>query len=188
MDKSTERTVYAPLWVSEPNGRGTWSVLYSCVFTLSLCVWSAIHLNIPPRGEPPIRQWLRKTNWVIIAILATEVVLYSAWQQYYIARRFSREMNKISREQYGRQGNNRTTWWEYPLENVRSFSTNGSLKTRILIQHSDLFVEHSETTAVTLNRDQGSAIGTGQSPKFLDDLRILRRCGWLRYQRQEILR
>ena len=33
-------------WHSEPNVRGTFSILVSCIVTLSLCVWTALHLNI----------------------------------------------------------------------------------------------------------------------------------------------
>lgn len=35
-----------PPWVADPSGRGTWRIIYSCVFTLVLCVYTAIHLNI----------------------------------------------------------------------------------------------------------------------------------------------
>lgn len=35
--------------------RGTWSLLYSCIFTLALCVYSAIHLNIPARENVLLR-------------------------------------------------------------------------------------------------------------------------------------
>ena len=45
------RTDIAPPWVPDPDNRGTWSLLYSCVFTLVLCVWTAIHLNIPSYHE-----------------------------------------------------------------------------------------------------------------------------------------
>ena len=58
---SSELNDIAPSWVQEPNGRGacshplfmgesgsnslgTWKIIYSCCFTLSLCVVTAIHL------------------------------------------------------------------------------------------------------------------------------------------------
>ena len=116
MANATNGTEYAPLWVSEPNGRGTWSILYSCVFTLSLCVWSAIHLNVPPKGERAVWQWIRKTKWVFIAIFAPEVVLYSAFQQYYLARRFCKEMKDIYRVQHHGTGGDTTVWWERGID------------------------------------------------------------------------
>jgi hypothetical protein len=72
----------APPWVDEPRKRGTLNILSGCVFTLSLCVYKAIHLNIP---EPPESQWSfyrRKTKWVIISILAPELVVYCAFDQF----------------------------------------------------------------------------------------------------------
>ena len=58
---SAELKNIAPAWVNEPNGRGlysysyrvydqaegfpgTWKIITSCCFTLSLCVITAIHL------------------------------------------------------------------------------------------------------------------------------------------------
>lgn len=94
-NKTALQTEYAQPWVPDPGTRGTWSLLYSCLFTLGLCVWSAIHLNIPPRGELPVKQFLRKTKWVFIAIFAPELVLFSAWQQLYTANEFCKEANMI---------------------------------------------------------------------------------------------
>ena len=121
MANSTLTTVYAPLWVPEPNGRGTWSILYSCVFTLTLCVWSAIHQNIPRRGEGKIWQWLRKTKWVFIAIFAPELVLYSAWQQYYLAQRFRKDMMNIWRVKNGLKEVKAGFWWEDSIQRCVDF-------------------------------------------------------------------
>jgi hypothetical protein len=38
-------------WISEPSGRGTASLLYNCLITIFLCVWSATHSNIPERNK-----------------------------------------------------------------------------------------------------------------------------------------
>ena len=76
------RTNIAPPWVPDPDNRGTWSLLYSCVFTLVLCVWTAIHLNVPSYHESQTSQWLRKLKWVLLAIIAPELGLYTACEQY----------------------------------------------------------------------------------------------------------
>jgi hypothetical protein len=34
-------------WQPGPEGRGTLSILWSCVLTMILCVWTALHLNVP---------------------------------------------------------------------------------------------------------------------------------------------
>ena len=47
-----------------------------------LCVWQAVHLNIPPPGEPPYKQILRRIRWSILAVIAPEMVALNAWLQY----------------------------------------------------------------------------------------------------------
>jgi Zn-dependent protease len=75
-------TEVAPPWVDDPSGRGTWNLLYSCGFTLVLCVWTSIHLNVPP--------------WVVIALFAPEVVVLTAFQQWLTATCFLKELNRIA--------------------------------------------------------------------------------------------
>lgn len=84
---------YAPMWVDEPLKRGTWRILYSCVFTLSLCVYKSIHLNVPSMNEGQWKPFLRKVIWVIIAILVPEIVLFNALEQYQQARYFKKWAN-----------------------------------------------------------------------------------------------
>lgn len=73
------RTVIAPGWVAGPGDRGTWDILYSCLFTLLLCVYTAIHLNVPPPDDIKFSFWLRKTKWVAIAVFAPELVVVNAF-------------------------------------------------------------------------------------------------------------
>jgi hypothetical protein len=111
-------------WHSEPNGRGTWGLLNSCVITMAICVWSAVHLNVP--GSPPEDTWrplspkiwwylswkeklerwkplihrLRRTRWTLMGLLAPELVVYCAWIQWSNARELSRS---IARAKYQRK-------------------------------------------------------------------------------------
>ena len=116
MNNSTTASgpVYAPPWVPEPNTRGTWDIVYSCAFTLSLCVWSAIHLNVPGPNEkfPDRAQSWRKAKWVFISIFAPEVTLYAAWYQYYTARRFCWTIDNIRRQESGREEIPIHSWWQ----------------------------------------------------------------------------
>ena len=73
-------TYNSPIWHGEPNKRGSWSLLSSCVITIALCAWTALHLNVPEHGTAD-RQWLRKTKWLVLGLLAPEVVVYVAWRQ-----------------------------------------------------------------------------------------------------------
>jgi hypothetical protein len=49
-------------------------------------VWQAVHLNIPPPGDPPYKQILRRVGWSSLAIIAPEVVALNAWLQFDDAR------------------------------------------------------------------------------------------------------
>ncbi|KAK4161497.1 hypothetical protein QBC43DRAFT_323439 [Cladorrhinum sp. PSN259] len=68
-------------WVLEPDGRGTFAILRSCIITLALCVYTAIHLNIPAATDKKRAIYLRKAKWVAIAMFAPELVVYVAWCQ-----------------------------------------------------------------------------------------------------------
>jgi hypothetical protein len=59
-------------WYPEPTRRGTYSLLSSCLLTLFICVWSAVHLNIPEAGSRS--QIGRKFWWMLIAMVAPELV------------------------------------------------------------------------------------------------------------------
>jgi hypothetical protein len=89
---------HAPTWVAEPPYRGTWGILYSCTVTLGLCVYTAIHLNIPARDDTVITIWLRKLKWMFIALIAPEIVLYTAWAQWYEARKICNLLNILVRK------------------------------------------------------------------------------------------
>ena len=90
------RTEIAPGWVAGPGGRGTWDILYSCLFTLLLCVYTAIHLNMPPPDDTKFAFWRRKTTSVAIAVFAPEIVVVNAFRQWRVARGFVKELNEIA--------------------------------------------------------------------------------------------
>ncbi|EGO57533.1 hypothetical protein NEUTE1DRAFT_129457 [Neurospora tetrasperma FGSC 2508] len=94
-----------PNWVPEPGTRGTFSILSVCLVTLGLCVWTAIHLNVPEHNEPGWKQLMRKTGWLMLSLLSPEIdvptkavpagqVAYTAYQQYGQASLLVRTMNK----------------------------------------------------------------------------------------------
>ncbi|KAF9876123.1 hypothetical protein CkaCkLH20_06569 [Colletotrichum karsti] len=58
-------------WQPEPKERGSWSILSSCLTTIGLCVWTALHLNIPEHGRKPAVPW-RKILWAILGLFAPE--------------------------------------------------------------------------------------------------------------------
>lgn len=60
-------------WKPEPDHRGTFSLLSTCLVTMSLCVWSALHLNLAT-NKALAAQILRKTTWLVLGLLAPELV------------------------------------------------------------------------------------------------------------------
>ena len=79
-------------WVPEPEGRGTYSLLSTCILTLGLCVYTSIYLNIPEHNASRIKIFLRRTKWVLIALLAPEFVVYNAWWQRNHAKEILRKL------------------------------------------------------------------------------------------------
>ena len=77
-------------WVEDPDGRGTFTIASSCVLTLSLCVYTAIHLNVRPYKMTELQSWTETTKWVVFGILAPELVVFVAWRQYVSAMALDR--------------------------------------------------------------------------------------------------
>lgn len=100
-------------WKSEPLDRGTYSILSTCLITLGLCVWTAVHLNLPAQGERWAQIW-RKLGWTIIGLLAPELVAFTAFQQHSTAKHLSRAVTSPpSRRQKAteRLGIYDVKWW-----------------------------------------------------------------------------
>jgi hypothetical protein len=82
-------------FVREDNQRDTISLLLSCFATLGLCVYSAVHLNVPRKGDGNIRVLIREVKWCIIGLFAPELILYTAWRQLASARQLRYEINSL---------------------------------------------------------------------------------------------
>ena len=71
-------------WVSDAdNNRSTKTLLYNCLFTIFLCTWSAMHLNVPGEKDTQLRTFLRKCEWMLIGVLAPEWVAFLAIMEWY---------------------------------------------------------------------------------------------------------
>ncbi|RPB21391.1 hypothetical protein L211DRAFT_840815 [Terfezia boudieri ATCC MYA-4762] len=89
----------APLWQGSTNIRSTFDLISSCVLTLLICVWTAIHLNIPRykerrRGGFAVPLW-RRIWWMFMGLIGPELVLYTAWSQFIQARLVTMRLRKI---------------------------------------------------------------------------------------------
>ena len=91
-------------YVPEPTGRGTISLLLSCLLTLSLCVWSAVHLNIPKSGAHHRNRLLAGLAVASTGIMRPEFLVTTAWRQWYSARLMtSRIQQLLQKEKSGDQ-------------------------------------------------------------------------------------
>jgi len=66
------------LWIGPPKQRTTFGILSVCLTTTIICVWSTLHFNIPSRPHTPIRRFFLQVPWVVVALLAPEVLLFMA--------------------------------------------------------------------------------------------------------------
>ena len=59
-------------WYSAPNLRSTMDLVWGCAFTIFICTWTALHLNVPPyRSTFGWRLWY-KFRLMLVAVLAPE--------------------------------------------------------------------------------------------------------------------
>lgn len=82
-------------WISDPNVRGTLSLLISCLTTLALCTYSAIHLNLPKAQESTTAYIWRHLKWTLTGIFGPELVIWAAWRQNVSARNLRQDLSKI---------------------------------------------------------------------------------------------
>ena len=78
-------------WQSEGDGRGTWSIIQSCLATIFICTWSGLHLKVPNyynRGM--LYLLLRKCCWMLVAAIAPDLILFFAADNFFKARDLSK--------------------------------------------------------------------------------------------------
>ena len=96
-----------PTWLSTPQ-RTTADLVSSCVLTLIICVWTAVHLNIPSAIErranagrkrkfTALRKLAKRVKWMLFALFIPELVLYTAFDQFMEARAVAMELNAIEK-------------------------------------------------------------------------------------------
>lgn len=94
------QTILAPSWINSPEIRGTTTILWSCIITLVACIYTALHLNVPgsTRALPLLRE---KMKWVLIGLIAPEIVFYLAFSQFADAKHLSQKLTAMWREKHG---------------------------------------------------------------------------------------
>jgi hypothetical protein len=73
-------------WTASPTTRGTFDIFTSCLFTLVICISTVLHLNVPPYGTSWRQLMWTKTRWILCGLIAPEIVVLTALDQWLIAR------------------------------------------------------------------------------------------------------
>jgi hypothetical protein len=71
---------------------------------MSLCIWTSLHLNLPEHKKEHLQKY-RKLGWMILGLIAPEMVVWNAWEQ-------RRKMKKVSKamQEKGFMPLKRTPW------------------------------------------------------------------------------
>ena len=171
------------------------------MITINLCVWTAVHLNIPAKIDKRQTLWNRlwsnyycvRTGWVLLGLLAPELVVYTAWMQWESARVFVERVNehrngkrniqeRIEISQKPRDEHIKTVHQEHaitldPLQAESTRSIRGEdAETSNLLQDEDvrgIYTEDTETSNKPQddNRRSNQAEDTETSNELLDEHR-----------------
>ncbi|KAI1395782.1 hypothetical protein F4819DRAFT_500756 [Hypoxylon fuscum] len=99
-------------FVQDPNGRGTATLVLSCLLTLILCVWSALHLNVPMRHQSRKAGFRLCIRWILAGVYAPELVVFTAWRQWCSARLLQQIVEQILKDtQPSSQQSERLAQW-----------------------------------------------------------------------------
>ncbi|KAF7794966.1 hypothetical protein EIP86_006109 [Pleurotus ostreatoroseus] len=73
-------------WQPEPESRGTFNIISTCLATLLFCTWTAVHTDIPEnkRGRS-----VAKVALLVLGIIVPELALYFALRQLAVARQLA---------------------------------------------------------------------------------------------------
>ncbi|KAL9623848.1 MAG: hypothetical protein Q9160_001840 [Pyrenula sp. 1 TL-2023] len=81
-------------WTSSPDYRGTLNILWTCLSTIGLGAFTAIHPNVRADGKW-LNLTLQRVGEMMLATVLPEIIICSAWQQLLTARRICNELIKL---------------------------------------------------------------------------------------------
>ena len=75
--------------------RSVWSIVWSCLTTIILCTWVAMHPNVPSQGEGIFAQLARRIKLMGVALLCPEFIIMWAIRQWLVARSIAAEQKRM---------------------------------------------------------------------------------------------
>ncbi|KAI1735105.1 hypothetical protein F4680DRAFT_453342 [Xylaria scruposa] len=98
------RTQLALPWSTTSPVRRMANILWASVVTLSVCVYTVVHVNVPPPGEDKRILWRRRAFWVFAGTPAPDYALWTTYGQWDVVRRLRQEMQKLEARQEDKAG------------------------------------------------------------------------------------
>src|SRR5579862_736635 len=95
---SDNATVVLQGWTPESGGRGTWALLWSCLSTIFVCLWVAMHMNIPAAKDSRAKKYWRRFVWLVIGAFAPEWVSWMAVDQWMAARYTIKKIRELGHD------------------------------------------------------------------------------------------
>ena len=73
-------------WVPQPNGRGSFDIIISCLSTIFLCSWYCVCPNVPAEGDTIWDSLRYKLSMCLMCVLGPEFTLYTCMRQWHSVR------------------------------------------------------------------------------------------------------
>lgn len=87
-------------WTDQPNTRGSLDILWSCGFTMFLCSWFILCLNVPAPDDTPFKIFRRKLYMTALGFLGPEFIFQIALGQWLSARRSVKDFHQLGYRQW----------------------------------------------------------------------------------------
>ena len=85
-------------WTENPDTRGSFDILWSCLSTLALCVWTAVHPNVQLRASWKRNLFLR-VGMMTVAVVFPEMLISAAWRQRSTAKGLKGALQRLRTKQ-----------------------------------------------------------------------------------------
>ncbi|KZV86620.1 hypothetical protein EXIGLDRAFT_752712 [Exidia glandulosa HHB12029] len=101
-------------WTGSSGTRGTFNIIWLCLSTLGLCVWNAMHPDVPRPGKSRGRILARRLWWLVVGLFMPEMLVLVALAQFLAAYRLLIRVNNETKAPTS------FPWWMTKFEQFRS--------------------------------------------------------------------